>query len=77
MRTYVNVYGKHALAPRRQQPFLYKMLQAVCALQPSSHVDGRQWDPASSHDNFIGVTLLKVMWRSGHRLGEIVRTSHE
>eukprot|EP00965_Chrysotila_dentata_P023800 788386-Pleurochrysis_carterae.AAC.2 len=32
MRTYVNVYGKHALAPRRQQPFLYKMLQAICAL---------------------------------------------
>eukprot|EP00965_Chrysotila_dentata_P122773 4057814-Pleurochrysis_carterae.AAC.1 len=25
----------------------------------------------------MGLTLLKVMWRSGHRLGEIVRTSDE
>eukprot|EP00965_Chrysotila_dentata_P128890 4261310-Pleurochrysis_carterae.AAC.4 len=25
----------------------------------------------------MGVTLLKVMWRSGHRLGEVVATSDE
>eukprot|EP00965_Chrysotila_dentata_P079471 2620643-Pleurochrysis_carterae.AAC.1 len=32
MRSYVNVYGKNALAPRRQQPFLYKMLSDICEM---------------------------------------------
>eukprot|EP00965_Chrysotila_dentata_P096307 3182775-Pleurochrysis_carterae.AAC.1 len=77
MWTYVNVYGKDALAPRRQQPFLYKMLQRLCDLPEPTVINGERWSPSTNHDNFMGVTLLKVMWRSGHRLGEIVRTSDE
>eukprot|EP00965_Chrysotila_dentata_P123705 4089367-Pleurochrysis_carterae.AAC.1 len=71
MRTYVNTYGKHALAPRRQQPFLYKMLVRICELPHHTRIVGHPWSLAAVRDNFIGLTLLKVMWRSGHRLGEI------
>eukprot|EP00965_Chrysotila_dentata_P003225 104735-Pleurochrysis_carterae.AAC.1 len=59
MRTYVNVYGKDALAPRRQQPFLYAMLLRICNLPGETVVNGKQWSPATDHDNFMGLTLLK------------------
>eukprot|EP00965_Chrysotila_dentata_P177902 5876970-Pleurochrysis_carterae.AAC.1 len=71
------MYGKHSLAPRRQQPFLYQMLVTICELQERTNVAGRLWSPSLVHDDFMGVTLLKVMWRSGHRLGEVVATSDE
>eukprot|EP00965_Chrysotila_dentata_P157059 5188430-Pleurochrysis_carterae.AAC.2 len=43
------------------------MLQALCVRNNSS----------PQHDTRTGTALLKVMWRSGHRLGEIVETSDE
>eukprot|EP00965_Chrysotila_dentata_P074114 2447747-Pleurochrysis_carterae.AAC.1 len=36
MRTFVSTYGKAALAPRRQQPCLFKMLQRICNLPPDT-----------------------------------------
>eukprot|EP00965_Chrysotila_dentata_P141401 4673354-Pleurochrysis_carterae.AAC.1 len=59
MRIYVNTYGKDALAPRRQQPFLYTMLQRICATPGDAMIQGERWSPASNHDNFMGLTLLK------------------
>eukprot|EP00965_Chrysotila_dentata_P023187 768587-Pleurochrysis_carterae.AAC.1 len=61
------MHGKEDTAPRRRQPFLYKMLETLCAKN----------NGATDHDTIMGTTLLKVMWRSGHRLGEIVKSSDE
>eukprot|EP00965_Chrysotila_dentata_P066509 2201975-Pleurochrysis_carterae.AAC.1 len=59
LRAHINEHGKETTAPRRRQSFLFKMLEAVCAKNNN----------ATDHDTVMGTTLLKVMWRSGHRLG--------
>eukprot|EP00965_Chrysotila_dentata_P098944 3272471-Pleurochrysis_carterae.AAC.1 len=53
------------------------MLSDICEMPEDTLVNGQPWRPSSDHDNFMGLVLLKVMWRSGHRLGEVVRTSDE
>eukprot|EP00965_Chrysotila_dentata_P019725 654351-Pleurochrysis_carterae.AAC.1 len=77
MRTYVNVYGKDVLSPRPRQPFLFSMLRRICELRCHTIVAGVAWEPVADDLNRIGLTLLKVMWQTGHRLGEVVRTSDE
>eukprot|EP00965_Chrysotila_dentata_P082897 2735348-Pleurochrysis_carterae.AAC.2 len=77
MRTYVNVYGKDVLSPQRRQPFLFAMLRRICELQRHTIVAGVAWEPVADNLNRVGLTPLKVMWRTGHWLEEAVRTSDE
>eukprot|EP00965_Chrysotila_dentata_P162695 5372303-Pleurochrysis_carterae.AAC.1 len=53
------------------------MLKRICALRSSDYIGDEVWNPSLNRLNFVGLTLLKVMWRTGHRLGEAVKTSDE
>eukprot|EP00965_Chrysotila_dentata_P159893 5281726-Pleurochrysis_carterae.AAC.3 len=75
MRSYVNVYGKEAISPSLSQPFPFTMLISICALRDADYVGNEVRNPSLNRVNIVGLTLLKVMWRTGHRLGEAVKTS--
>jgi hypothetical protein len=73
LRAYKDVYGVHALAPRRRQPMLPGMWHQIKAAPCNLRLPcGRTWDPISNHDDRTVLRLGRVLWRSGHRLGEIV-----
>ena len=76
-RRYVARYGKAVLAPRRQQPMLFSMVQRVCELRDGRRVGKSVWSRDSDRLTRTAVRILRVGWRTGHRLGECVRTSSE
>ena len=53
------------------------MLDRVSRLQQGEKVGRHTWNPRGDHVTRTAARLLKVMWRTGHRLGEAVRTSNE
>ena len=77
VRRYANRYGKLALAPRRRQPMLFSTVRRICELASGTQVGDRVWNPAADRITRTALRILKVNWRTGARLGESVRTSHE
>ena len=69
LRTFVSVHGKHALQPRRREPFLFTMLRTVCALPDIFQSSGRPY--ASDVCNAFK-RMLCIAWYTGHRLAEFV-----
>eukprot|EP00965_Chrysotila_dentata_P032624 1087048-Pleurochrysis_carterae.AAC.1 len=55
------------------------MVQRICNIRDEACIGGRRWEPGLDENriNYIGVMLIKVMWRTGHRFGEVVKTSSE
>jgi hypothetical protein len=73
MRAFTDVYGHEALMPGRKQPFTPAMWQRVESLQEGETMAGRPaWSPAARLRDRNLLRLGRVLWRSGHRLGEIV-----
>eukprot|EP00965_Chrysotila_dentata_P008640 281101-Pleurochrysis_carterae.AAC.1 len=58
---------------------LFSMVQRICGIRDEACIGGKAWNPRLDENriNYIGVMLIKVMWRTGHRLGEAVKTSSE
>ena len=73
LRSYKLAYGEAAVAPQRKEPMLRSMWQRVESLAEGHPLPGRQpWSPRSSHVDRVVLRLGRVLWRTGHRLGEIV-----
>ena len=72
MRAFKNVYGHEALMPGRKQPFTPAMWSRIEALEEGTPLRGRApWSPATKLRDRNLLRLGRVLWRCGHRLGEI------
>ena len=75
LRNYKEIYSVQALTARRRQPMLPKMWQQIEAAPNGIRLPrGRPWDPIGNLNDRNILRLGRVLWRSGHRLGEIVRS---
>eukprot|EP00962_Isochrysis_galbana_P044508 scaffold17294_cov135-Isochrysis_galbana.AAC.4 len=73
LRSYKETYGVHALASSRRQPMLPSMWRRLEAAPRGLRLPaGPPWDPVTNHDDRTVLRLGRLLWRSGHRLGEIV-----
>ena len=73
MRSFKVIYGHEALMPGRKQPFTPEMWARVEALLEGEALSGRcRWSPLTRHRDRNLLRLGRVLWRSGHRIGEIV-----
>ena len=72
LRSYKNAYGVIASAPHRREPMLQSMWHRIEGLAPGEVLPGREpWNPAGRLRDRVVLRLMRVLWRSGHRLGEI------
>eukprot|EP00965_Chrysotila_dentata_P092384 3049001-Pleurochrysis_carterae.AAC.1 len=55
------------------------MVQRICNIRDEECIGGKPWEPGLDENriNYMGVMLIKVMWHTGHRLGEAVKRSSE
>ena len=73
LRSFKNIYGVEVLMPGRKQPLTPAMWARIEALPEQSSLSGRApWSPRSRHRDRTMLRLGRVLWRTGHRLGEIV-----
>ena len=72
LRSYKQIYGTLALAPSRRQPMTRPMWAKVEALTAGQSLAGRQPWLANQHDDRTLLRLGRFLWKTGHRLGEIV-----
>ena len=73
MRAFKAVYGHEALMPGRKQPFTPAMWSKIEGLTEGQSLAGRTpWSLATNHIDRTVLRLGRVLWRTGHRLGEIV-----
>ena len=74
MRAYKNLYGVEHLMPGRKQPLTPTMWARIEALPEGQQLPGRSaaWSPATRWRDATILRLGRTLWRTGHRLGEIV-----
>jgi hypothetical protein len=73
LRAYKLAYGEAAVAPQRKEPMLRSMWQRIEDLPEGASLFGRAcWSAQTSHLDRTVLRLGRVLWRTGHRLGEIV-----
>ena len=73
MRTFKAIHGHEALMPGRKQPLTPAMWARIEALTEGAALPGRvAWSPAPRLRDRNLLRLGRVLWRTGHRLGEIV-----
>jgi hypothetical protein len=73
MRAFKDIYGHEALMPGRKQPFTPAMWARIEGLPEGTPLAGRpNWSPAHRHRDRNLLRLGRVLWSTGHRLGEIV-----
>ena len=73
MRAFKDIYGHEALMPGRKQPFTPAMWARIESLAEGTSLSGRpNWSPASRYRDRNLLRLGRVLWSTGHRLGEIV-----
>jgi hypothetical protein len=73
MRTFKEIYGHQALMPGRKQPLTPAMWARIEGLAEGSPLPGRaNWSPATRLRDRNLIRLGRLLWRTGHRLGEIV-----
>jgi hypothetical protein len=75
LRSYVRIYGPLALAKGKRQPITRPMWAKVEALEKGRPMAGRRPWMAKPHDDATVLRLGRVLWKTGHRLGEIVEYS--
>lgn len=75
LRSYKQIYGTLALAPHRRQPMTRPMWAKVEALAPGQALPGRAAWLANRHDDMTLLRLGRFLWKTAHRLGEIVSLS--
>jgi hypothetical protein len=71
LRAFVRVHGVAALMPRRREPFTFKMIRTMQAVE-SARLGARSYS-ATSHIGRAFRGILAVGWRTGHRLAEFVQ----
>ena len=73
MRSFKQIYGVEHLMPGRKQPFTPSMWARIEALPEGQTLAGRRpWSPRA---NLLDRTILRLgrtLWRTGHRMGEVV-----
>ena len=73
MRTFKVIYGHEALMPGRKQPFTPAMWARIESLPEGAPLPGRAvWSPLTRLRDRNLLRLGRTLWRTGHRLGEIV-----
>lgn len=72
-RNFKAIYGVETLMPGRKQPLTPNMWRRIEDLTEGQHLPGRApWSPANRHRDQCILRIGRVLWRTGHRLGEIV-----
>jgi hypothetical protein len=72
-RSFKNIYGVEHLMPGHKQPLTPDMWSRIETLPEGAALPGRvNWSPATRHRDRVILRLGRVLWRTGHRLGEIV-----
>ena len=72
MRAFTKIYGPLALAPNRKEPMRYDMVKRILELADDTRLhEGQTWTRACPLCR-CARKLLAVMWRSGHRLGDLI-----
>ena len=77
LRSYQKIYGTLALGRAARQPMTREMWARIEALQPGAAIAGRRVWMLNRHDDMTVLRLGRVLWKTGHRLGEIVRYSED
>ena len=74
LRSFKDVYGVEHLMPGRKQPVTPSMFATIEGLAEGTQLRGRAqvWSPSTRWRDRIILRLGRVLWRTGHRLGEIV-----
>ena len=73
MRSFKQIYGVSHLMPGRKQPFTPDMWARIEAMPDQLPLQGRApWSPSTRHRDRIILRLGRTLWRTGHRLGEII-----
>jgi hypothetical protein len=71
-RAFTRCYGGVASAPHRRQPMSREIWAAIEGLREGAQLPGRQpWSPKCRRRDAAILGLGRVLWRSGHRVGEI------
>ena len=73
-RSFKLIYGVEHLMPGRKQPMTPAMFARMEDLKEGTRLKGRRdaWSPQTRWRDRIILRLGRVLWRTGHRLGEIV-----
>ena len=72
MRSFKEIYGVEALMPGRKQPLTPAMWAAIEGLKEGRSMPGRpDWSPKGRFRDRTLLRLGRVLWRTGHRMGEI------
>ena len=73
-RSYKAIYTTLKSMRHHKQPMLPNMWKRVEALEEGARLAARRqrWSPATRHRDRTLLRLGRVLWRTGHRLGEIV-----
>ena len=73
MRSFKLIYGVEHLMPGRKQPFTPAMWSRIESLPEGHRLPGRSpWSPRGRFRDRTILRLGRVLWRTGHRMGEIV-----
>ena len=73
MRSFKQIYGVEHLMPGRKQPFTPAMWSKIESMPEQQLLAGRKaWSPANRLRDRTILRLGRVLWRTGHRMGEIV-----
>ena len=75
LRSYKQIYRTLSMAPKRRQPMTRPMWAKVEALTPGQALPGRAPWMANRHDDLTTLRLGRFLWKTAHRLGEIVALS--
>jgi len=76
LRSYLRVHLVVATAPRRRNPMLREMWRSIEALREGQPLRDRvPWSPATRLLDRTVLRLGRLLWRCGHRLGEIVASA--
>jgi hypothetical protein len=73
LRCFKEIYGVSALMPGRKQPLTPGMWARIEGLAEGQLLAGRApWSPSTRRRDLALLRVGRVLWRTGHRLGEIV-----
>jgi hypothetical protein len=73
MRNYFNAYGAKKLGARRREPMKREMWVRIESIPENTHLPQRRqpWSPQSNQRDRTMLRMGRVLWRTGHRVGEV------
>ena len=72
-RSYKDVHGTLKLMPNKRQAMLPSMWASVEGLAEGTRLPGRRdaWSPRTRHRDRSLLRIGRILWRTGHRIGEV------